>query len=370
MRIAVNARTLAYPSGGPKEYLLGLVQAMMDLGGGHELILYYPQASHLGTFPDATEVVLPIRNRLLFDWLALPRALRQARPDVAFFPSSNMPPGVPCPAVVAMLDLGYFHPTLRMYKRADTLYMRRAIRYSARRAERIVAISEHTRDDVLRLTRARPQNVSVTPLACDPIYKTEPDSAAVAAFRQARGLTRDFILYAGNISPRKNLPTLLAAFARVKDRLDCDLAVTGGLAWSEDFEAHVARLGLTGQVRRLGHVDRDEMPLLYRTACALAFPSLFEGFGLPVLEAQACGTPVVCADATSLPEVAGRQGALLVDPASVDAWAEALVRVVTDAAFRETLIAAGQANEARFTWAQTAHLTLTALEAAASTRGR
>lgn len=268
MRIAVSARTLDYPSGGPKEYLIGLVNALLTIGG-HELVLYYSRADHLGTFPGATENVLPVRNRLLFDWLALPLALRRARPDVAFFPSSNMPPGIPCPAVVAMLDLGYFHPTLRMYKTADTCYMRRAIRYSARRAERIVAISEHTRRDVLRLTRARPENVSVTPLSCDPIYKRPVSPDAVASFRRDHRLSRDFILYAGNISPRKNLSVLLAAFAKVRGALDCDLAVTGGLAWNQDFEADVARLGLAGRVRRLGHIARDDMPLLYRAASAL-----------------------------------------------------------------------------------------------------
>ncbi|EHJ46989.1 glycosyl transferase group 1 [Solidesulfovibrio carbinoliphilus subsp. oakridgensis] len=368
MRIAVSARTLDYPSGGPKEYLIGLVNALLTIGG-HELVLYYSRADHLGTFPGATENVLPVRNRLLFDWLALPLALRRARPDVAFFPSSNMPPGIPCPAVVAMLDLGYFHPTLRMYKTADTCYMRRAIRYSARRAERIVAISEHTRRDVLRLTRARPENVSVTPLSCDPIYKRPVSPDAVASFRRDHRLSRDFILYAGNISPRKNLSVLLAAFAKVRGALDCDLAVTGGLAWNQDFEADVARLGLAGRVRRLGHIARDDMPLLYRAASALAFPSRFEGFGLPVLEAQACGTPVVCADATSLPEAAGK-GALLVDPTDTEAWAAALARVTTDTALRRTLIAAGRANEAHFTWEKTARLTLAALEAAAGAPGR
>jgi glycosyltransferase involved in cell wall biosynthesis len=369
MRIGINARTLAYRSGGPTEYLLGLVRALLELDSGHELVLFYPDAAHVGTFPAATEVALPVRNRLLFDWLALPRALRRHRCDTAFFPSSNMPPGIPCPAVVAMLDLGYFHPTLRMYKTADTLYMRRAIRYSARRAERIVAISEHTRRDVLRLTRARPENVSVTHLACDPLYKEPVDPAAVAAFRRAHGLEKDCILYSGNISPRKNLNTLLSAFARVRDRIPCDLAITGGLAWSEDFESRVRSLGLADRVKRLGHVKRRDMPLLYRTAAALAFPSVFEGFGLPVLEGQACGVPVVCADATSLPEVAGR-GALLVDPTSVDAWAEALYRIVTDVALRETLIREGFANEARYAWAETARLTLAALETAAGCRDR
>lgn len=364
MRIGINARTLAYASGGPTEYLRGLIAALLALDTGHQLVLFYPDAALCGTFPQAEEVSLDCRNRLAFDWLALPRGLARHRCDVAFFPSSNMPPGIPCPAVVAMLDLGYFHPTLRLYKTADTLYMRWAIRYAARRAERLLAISEYTRRDVLRLTRARPETISVSPLACDPLYKRPADAAATAAFRREHGLDRAYVLYAGNISPRKNLSTLLAAFAAVRDRLPCDLAVTGGLAWNERFGQEVRRLDLNRRVKRLGLVPRADMPTLYDGATALAFPSLFEGFGLPILEAQARGLPVACADATSLPEVAGA-GARLVPPLSVTAWAEALVALTTDGALRERLRQAGAANEARFTWRRTAEATLQALLAAA-----
>jgi glycosyltransferase involved in cell wall biosynthesis len=367
MRIGISARTLAYPSGGAKEYLLGLLEAMLQLNSGHELILFYSQYAHVGTFPDATEVVLPCTNRVLFDWWHLPRALRRHHCDVALFPSSNMPPGIPCPAVVTVHDLGYFHPTLRMYKTCDTIYMRWAIRHTVYKAKRLLAVSEYTRQELQDLLCARPQSIEVIHEACDPMYKTPVNAADVAAFRQANALDRDFILYTGNISPRKNLATLLAAYARIHDSIPCDLTVTGGMAWSEDFENQVRQLGLTDRVIRLGHVNRQDMPLLYHAASAVAFPSFFEGFGLPVLEAQACGTPVVCANTTSLPEVAGH-GALLVDPTSVDAWSEALTRIVTDTALREELIRKGHANEARFTWPVTAQKTLHELVAAAGSR--
>lgn len=369
MRIGINARTLAYPSGGPKEYLLGLVRALQELHSGHELVLFYPDASHRGTFAAATELVLPCRNRLLFDWLALPAALRRTRCDVAFFPSSNMPPGIPCPAVVAMHDLGYFHPSLRMYRWADTFYMRRAIRQTVRHAAGLLSVSEFTRQDLLGLPGIRPERIAVTHEACDPMYKVRTSREAVDAFRRQHGLTRDCLLYAGNISPRKNLELLLDAIARAGDRLSWDLVVTGGLSWNEDFDARVRALGLAARVRRLGYVIREEMPLLYDAAGALVFPSLFEGFGLPVLEAQARGVPVVCANATALPEVAG-QGALLVDPTSIPAWADALVRVCTDEALRQRLIRLGHANEARFTWRATAEKTMAVLEAVVAERQR
>lgn len=364
MRIGINARTLAYGFGGPTEYLRGLVTALLDLERGHEFVLFYPDAGHIGTWPRAVEVDLACRNRLAFDWLALPRALRRHRCDVVLLPSSNMPAGLPCPAVVTMHDLGYFHPHLRLYKRADTAYMRLALPYAARRAAGLLAVSAFTRDDLLRLTKATPERITLTPLACDPMYKAPAVPGAVAALRRRLGLARDYILYAGNISPRKNLGTLLDAFAQVRDRLPCDLAVTGGLAWDEDFTARVARLGLAGRVRRLGHVPREDMPALYDGATALAFPSLFEGFGLPVLEAQARGVPVVCADATALPGTAGA-GALCVAPHDAPAWAEALAAVATDGPLRQRLIAAGSANEAHYTWRRTAEATLAALEAAA-----
>lgn len=361
MRIAVSCRSLDYASGGVKEYLVSLLNALLELDTRNTYLLLHSRLSFCGSFPAAEEISLECGNRLIFDWIKLPAALRRHGADLAFFPSSNMPPGVPCKAVAAMMDLGYFHPGPRMYRLPDTLYMRPAMRYTARRAEALLAISEHTKKDLVEILAVPPERVTVTHLAADPLYQAPVAEDDVLRLRRRHGLERPFFLYTGNISPRKNLRGLLQAFARVQSALPVDLVVTGGLSWSDRWSAWVRELGLADRVHRLGYVERQDMPALYRACLAFVFPSFFEGFGLPVLEAQTVGAPVVCSNATSLPEVAG-DSALLFPPADTTALARALTAMATDPALRRDLAARGLANVRRFSWRTTARKTLDVFE--------
>ncbi len=359
MRIGVSCRSLEYASGGVRQYLTSLLDALLALDRENTYVLFHSRPAHMGRFPGAREVSLDCANRLAFDWLKLPPALTRHDVDVAFFPASNMPPRVPCKAVATMLDLGYFHTGYRMYRLPDTIYMRWAMAYTARRAQRLLAISEYTKADLMRVLGVPGDRIDVTHLAADARYLSPPMPESVAAFLRRNALTRPYFLYAGNISPRKNLSTLLEAFSRVRGRVEHDLVVTGGMAWSEDWDRRVAALGLTDRVRRLGHVEEDDMPALYAGALAFVFPSRFEGFGLPVLEAQGLGVPVICSNATSLPEVAG-DAALTHDPLDAHALAQALERVATDPELRASLSQAGRANVRRFSWEKTARATLDA----------
>ena len=363
MRIAVSARSLDYPACGVKQYLVSLTRTLLEQDKRNEYLIFHSTKEHLGTFPAAREIALGTKSRLGFDWYYLPLALKKYRPDVLFIPSSNMPPFACCPCVTAMLDLGYFHEELKMYKGLDTVYMKWAIRYAARKAARLLAISDYTKRDLLRLTKAKEQNIDVVHLAAARQYLTVPPAEALAEFKARHGLDRPFFLYTGNISPRKNLQTLLKAFAGVSARFDCELVLTGGMHWGVAFEELTRAPGLSGRVRRLGHVPDQEMPLLYRLCLGFVFPSLFEGFGLPILEAQACGAPVVSSIATSLPEVAGA-AALYVDPLDAQALTLAMLRLAEEPKLREELIAKGQENLRRFSWEKTAQETLAALEKA------
>lgn len=364
MRIAISCRSLEYPSGGVREYLVNLLGELLRLDTRNTYLLFHSRREHLGAFPKAQEISLECSNRLIFDWVKLPLALRKHKADVAFFPSSNMPPNLPCRSVAAMLDLGYFHPELRMYKLSDTLYMKPAMAWTARLADRLTAISGHTRDDLVRILGVPREKITVTHLAADAVYHQPVSPEAVEALRTRHGLARPFFLYTGNISPRKNLEALLEAFARAKGCADTELVVTGGMAWSQSWSGWVDSLGLGRRVRRLGHVDREEMPALYAASLAFVFPSLFEGFGLPVLEAQAVGAPVICSNATSLPEVAG-DSALMLDPRDIDGWARALEAVAANAQLRADLARKGRENVKRFSWRDTALATLQVIEAAA-----
>ena len=361
MRIGISCRSLEYPSGGVKEYLLSLVRALLALDSRNTYVLFHAAKRHFGLFSGVEDISLECPNRLAFDWLALPGALKKHRIDVAFFPSSNMPPRVPCKAVVTMHDLGYFEKTYSMYRLADTLYMKWAMAYTARRAERLVAISRYTKEDIMRVLGVPQERVSVIHEAADPMYHDPVPGDAVQAFRLRHGLSRPFFLYTGSISPRKNLKTLLRAFHAVHERVDADLVVTGGLSWNEDWDALLAPFDPRGRVLRLGDVPRRDMPALYASALAFVFPSLFEGFGLPVLEAQAVGVPVICSNAASLPEVAG-ESAWMIDPQDVSGLADALEKTASDASLRENLTALGFANARRFSWEDTAAKTLEVFE--------
>jgi glycosyltransferase involved in cell wall biosynthesis len=364
MRIGVNARVLDYESGGAKEYLISLLEALLGVDQGNRYVLFYTNKSYFGSFPGAEEVSLGVSNRLYFDWVKLPAALRRHKIDLAFFPFSNMSPAVGRPSVVTMHDLGYFVRDYRMYKLADTIYMRYAIRRAAKNATRLIAVSEATRRDLTHITGAPGDKTATIHLAPDAMYAREVSPEETAALRERHGLTRDFFLYTGNISPRKNLRALLAAFKLAAAHCDFDLVVTGGTAWGGAWDDWVREMGLTARVRKLGFIPRWQMPVLYKAATVFVFPTLFEGFGLPVLEAQAQGVPVLCSNTTALPEVAG-DSAYLVDPGSVAAIAEGLIRLAGDPGLRAELAAKGLANARRFSWEKTARQTLDVFRQAA-----
>ncbi len=225
-----------------------------------------------------------------------------------------------------------------------------------RTARQVVAISEASRLDLLAAFPVAPDRVTTTPLAPDPQF--QPQSiAAVAALRERYALPAAFLLYLGINKPHKNLVALIQCLRPVASG-HRTLVIAG--AWDTRYpqaKATAQALGMGERVRFLGPVPEVELPALYAAATAFVFPSRYEGFGLPVLEAMACGTPVACSNVSSLPEVAG-DAALLFDPDDPAAMTQALHRLLEDASLRADLQTRGLAQAARFTWEQTAAATL------------
>jgi glycosyltransferase involved in cell wall biosynthesis len=245
------------------------------------------------------------------------------------------------------------------------LYMRWLIPRVVAAAERVLTVSESVRRDVLAILHADPARVEAIPLGVAARF-APADAAAVERVRARHGLTRPYLLFVGNLEPRKNLPGLLDAYRRVR-RLHPeppDLAVAGGVAWRSGALVAALRAEDLGEtVRTLGYVDAEDLPALYSGAEAFVFPTFWEGFGLPVLEAMACGAPVVTSRTSSIPEVAG-EAAVLVEPRSCDSIAEGILKVIGSAAHREELRRRGLAQAARFEWRRTATSTLAAYAAA------
>lgn len=260
-----------------------------------------------------------------------------------------MPRLAPCPVVVTIYDLSFIENP-EAYPAAQRRYLENETAHSCQHAARLVAISESGRRDIHRIYGVPLERIDVVTPGVSEAYEPLPASQ-VAAFRQRKELPQSFILHVGTLQPRKNIPTLLEAVARLS-RPEVPLVLVGGKGWIyEDIFARVEALGLTGQVRFAGYVEDAELPLWYNAAAVLAFPSLYEGFGMPVADALACGTPVVAAATSSLPE-AGGDVALYFEPRDANELTERLRQALDDPAVRHKARTAGPAHAARFSWAR------------------
>jgi glycosyltransferase involved in cell wall biosynthesis len=220
---------------------------------------------------------------------------------------------------------------------------------SVARADHVIAVSAATRQDLIELYRTPPEKVSVLYHGVTPEFRPVTDPSILNAVRHKLGLGDvPFILSLGTIQPRKNFQRLIRAFARLEEQFS--LVIVGSTGWeAQPIFDEVAAQGLTGRVHFPGHVADADLPALYSAAALFAYPSLYEGFGLPALEAMACGTPVVASDRSALPEVVGPAG-LLVDPTDIEAMAAAMARVLSNPEFSRRLSLAGQKRAAAFTW--------------------
>jgi glycosyltransferase involved in cell wall biosynthesis len=267
--------------------------------------------------------------------------------DMVHATSAAVPPTGGRPLVATVHDLAFRHYP-DAYPAAGRRYHDRAARIVAGEAARVIAVSQATADDLTELYGVEPARISVVPLGVEP--PGSADQAAAAGLLADLGVRGPFLLAVGTLEPRKNLPRLLAAFGEVTDELpDHFLVVAGPVGWGPTLRPTWDSV----RVKLAGPVDDRVLQALYRTADGLAYPSLYEGFGLPVVEAMAHGLPVLTSDRSSLPEVAG-DAAVLVDPLDRGAIAKGLVRLVTDSALRRRLAEAGPRRAARFTWPATA----------------
>jgi glycosyltransferase involved in cell wall biosynthesis len=241
------------------------------------------------------------------------------------------------------------YPTL--FNRSNAMYLATIARLSARKATTVLTISESTRRDVIRLFGVAPENVVTTYCGVSDRFQPAPETD-IPAFRERNALPEKFFLYVGTIEPRKNVAGLVRAYARYRRDADnpLPLILAGGRGWKdrEVFDL-VDQLGLGDNVRFPGFVPSEDLPLWYSAATAFVYPSRYEGFGLPVAEAMACGTPVIATTASSLPEVVGEAGKL-VPPEDEESLTSALSQIASDSDLRRRLSLAGRKQAARFRW--------------------
>jgi len=364
MKIGINAHKLSFEAGfrqaGTSRYIELLLQELPAVAGRDDLIAYTGAVPEgwLDGFPDA----ISWRNarfptgwppaRILWEQTAgLGLGLRD-RLDVLHCPLNVAPAYTGAPTVLTVHDIA-FERFPDHYPSGQRRYLSTMTKLSARSATEIIAVSAATRDDLIEFYAIDPDRISVVPNGVEAAFRRHtPDE--LAAFRQANDLPEQYLLFVGTLQPRKNLDGLLRAYALVAERIEWPLVVIGGAGWLyTPIQRLVRRLGLDDRVRFAGYVEPSELPAWYAGATIFALPSHYEGFGLPVIEAMASGTPVITSTTSSLPEVAG-DAALLVNPASPVAIARAILQLAEDEQLRRELAERGLHRAGGYSWRQTA----------------
>ncbi|HZI19603.1 MAG TPA: glycosyltransferase family 1 protein [Pyrinomonadaceae bacterium] len=364
MHIAIDAHTVGTGLAGNETYAANLVEALAEVDRENRYTVYVtkPEAvarfsgrwPHVGarrTLPHTPLIRIP---------LTLSAELRR-HPVDPLHVRYTAPPLAPCAVVATIHDLSFEHLP-ETFKRRGRAQLRPTVRRTARRATHLIAPSEFTRRDLVETYGLNPDRVSVVPLAAAPRFCPVGDAAEIERVRRRYGIEGDYVLAVGSIQPRKNLTRLVEAYSLLRGGRRGGnlprLVLVGKRAWlyGETMRA-IEGLGLSGSVVLTGYVSEADLPALYTGAICFAYPSIFEGFGLPPLEAMSCGTPVLTGDRTSLPEVVG-DAALTVDPYDAGSIAVALDRLIGDAGLRAELRERGLARARLFDWRATARMTL------------
>ncbi|MER3437295.1 MAG: glycosyltransferase family 1 protein [Chloroflexota bacterium] len=343
---------------GTETYTYQLLAAWARLEIPDRIRLYLNAPSAPPDLPPVGDVAcLPFPR--LWTHVRLSWEMQRRPPAVLFVPAHVIPLRHP-PSVVTVHDLGYLHHP-EAHPARDRWMLDWTTRWSTRVARRVIAISEATRHDLVHCYGVVPEKIDVIPHGVDPRFFAVRFED-VRRVRQYFALPERFVLAVGTVQPRKNLGRLAMAMRHLAAAgLPHSLVIAGKRGWlASTVERDIAQAGVGDRIIVLGYVPAPVLPALYAAADALAFPSLYEGFGLPVLEAMATGTPVVAANRSAIPEVAG-DAALLVDPFSPEAIARGLMRVLTEPALRATLVARGKERAGSFSWEKSALATLDVL---------
>ena len=365
--IALNAHLLTaqagYRSAGINGYIANLLRALPD---ADPTLRYTVFAGPQATVPEGTR--LRVRRgawrterplaRIAWEQIAQPVALARTRPDLAHQLAFVAPVLSRVPFVVTVYDLSFVRYPERL-PAARRWYLRLLTRRSCQRARRVIAISRSTAADLTAIFGVPAERIDVAVPGVGEEFTPLPRTE-VEAFRAEKGLPARFFLFLGTLEPRKNLPVLLRAYAALpaSDREAVHLVLAGGRGWmTGEIERTLEQHDLARTVHRPGYVPAEDLPLWYNAAEALVYPSVYEGFGLPVVEAMACGTPALGADSSSLPEAAGDVGRC-VPPHDEAAWTEALAQTMHDQTWRVEAGERGRTHAQQFTWARTAAQTV------------
>jgi len=364
LRIAIDAHSVGAGVAGNESYATNLIEALAEIDSVNSYTLYVTRDEAVKRFrnrwPNFTVRKTLPHTPLIRIPLTLSAELRKHPVDILHV-QFTAPPFAPCPFVVSIHDLSFEHLP-ETFNRRSRAQLRLTVRRSARRAARILALSEHARSDIIETYGISPELVTAVPLAAANHFQRVDDIRELQRIRHTYGIEQEYILSVGSIQPRKNLNRLIAAHASLlRTRAPGSvpqLVIVGKNAWlyGETLRS-IEKLRSGASVIVTGYVPEGDLPALYSGALCFVYPSYFEGFGLPPLEAMKCGAPVIAGNRASLPEVVGDAG-LLVDPFNIDAIAAAIGTVIDSPNLRSKLRAKGLNRARLFDWRETARRTL------------
>lgn len=364
MRIGIDATPLPSQPVGAGRYIVELINSLSALECSDEIIVYIQEdkVQLLDINPNDHLHIKSIKRksiltRIVWEQITLPRILKEHKIDLLHSLHYTSPYLLPNQSIITFHDLTFFKfPQEHTF--AKRMFFKTSIRLSLRKADAIITVSENTREDVLRISQYPGEKVFSIPLGVGPNFQKIVDEHKLSTVVEKYNLPEKYVLFVGTIEPRKNLEVLLEAHEKIQnDRSPLDLVLVGKLGWKfKDVLKRIENSQYSNRIHRLGYVDYEDLPYLYNLAQVFTYPSLYEGFGLPVLEAMACGTPVITSDASSLPEIVGDAG-VLIPPRDVGALQESIWRIMNDEKLRAELSNAGMSRASMYSWENTARKT-------------
>jgi len=353
MRIGVMLRHYEQQEGGVKVYTKKLLPLLLSRGVRHTYVLIYQNPKLIGTYAahaNVEEVAVRMPGTVFWDQLAVPWVARRKKLDLIFNPKFTVP-FLGKEKKVFVLHGSEWFVIPEHFRTYDQWYFKNAVPLYCRTADAFIAVSHAVKRDVVEHVGVPEDKVVPIHNGFDPaLFKPTRDSIVLGRIRAKYQLPEKFILWVGQIESRKNVARLLAAFARIKDEFPHDLVIAGEQRFTTAAELEAMEsLGIRDRVRFPGWIEHTDLPAVYALADHFSFPSLYEGFGIPLIEAMACGCPIVTATTCAPPEVCDG-AAVLVDPLNVDAIADGMRRVIGDADLRARLIARGLQRAADFGW--------------------
>lgn len=364
MRIGIDATALPPQPVGAGNYIIQLIRALAAGEFDNQLVIFAQQKGPrlINLQPDSSiewQIVEDSSpgSRLIWEQTVLPSLAQKTKIDLLHSLHYTKPLRLTCASVVTFHDMTYYlYPQL--HTRTRRLVFPTAMRFSAKQADALITVSESTREDAIRLLEIDPERIFTTQLGVDPSFIELNDNDEELKVISKYSLPEKFILYLGTIEPRKNLPVLIKSYKQLADDgTDYKLVLVGKYGWMyQEVLDLIADMDLQDMVCLTGYVSQEDLPVVYNLASLFVYPTIYEGFGLPALEAMACGVPVITTRVASLPEIVGDAG-LLIPVNDTAALYKAMNQVLEDTALREKLIHDGLARSKLFSWERTAQLT-------------